>query len=52
MTKKVVLHNCPPYSTWRRINTTLRKLERRQRGRNEDPSAGAIDKVGERFYFR
>jgi putative transposase len=29
--------------TWRRINTALRKLERRQRGRNEDPSAGAID---------
>ena len=29
--------------TWRRINTALRKLDRRQRGRNEDPSAGAID---------
>jgi transposase len=29
--------------TWRRINTTLRKQERRQRGRNEDPSAGSID---------
>jgi putative transposase len=29
--------------TWRQINTTLRKQERRQRGRNEDPSAGSID---------
>jgi putative transposase len=29
--------------TWRQINTTLRKRERRQRGRNEDPSAGSID---------
>lgn len=30
-------------STWRRINTALRKQERRQRERNEDPSAGIID---------
>jgi putative transposase len=29
--------------TWRQINTALRKQERRQRGRNEDPSAGSID---------
>ena len=29
--------------TWRRINTALRKLERRQRGRDPDPSAGIID---------
>ena len=29
--------------TWRRINTALRKQERRQRERNEDPSAGIID---------
>lgn len=29
--------------TWQRINTALRKQERRQRGRNEDPSAGVID---------
>lgn len=29
--------------TWRRINTVLRKLDRRQRGRTEDPSAGVID---------
>ena len=29
--------------TWRQINTTLRQQERRQRGRNEDPSAGSID---------
>ena len=29
--------------TWRWINTTLRKQERRQRERNEDPSAGIID---------
>jgi putative transposase len=28
---------------WRRINTALRKLDRRQRGRKEDPSAGVID---------
>ncbi len=26
--------------TWRRVNTALRKQERRQRERNEDPSAG------------
>jgi putative transposase len=29
--------------TWQRINTALRKQERRQRERNEDPSAGIID---------
>lgn len=29
--------------TWRRINTALRKQERRQRGREEDPSAGIMD---------
>jgi putative transposase len=29
--------------TWRKINTALRKQERRQRERNEDPSAGIID---------
>jgi len=29
--------------TWQRINTALRKQDRRQRGRNEDPSAGVID---------
>lgn len=29
--------------TWRRINTALRKQERQQRGRNEDPTAGVID---------
>jgi putative transposase len=29
--------------TWRRINTTLRKLDRRERGRDEDPTAGVID---------
>jgi putative transposase len=29
--------------TWRRMNRALRKRERRQSGRNEDPSAGAID---------
>jgi putative transposase len=29
--------------TWRRINTALRRQERRQRGRNADPSAGIID---------
>jgi putative transposase len=29
--------------TWRHINVALRKRERRQRGRNEDPSAGIID---------
>jgi putative transposase len=29
--------------TWRRVNTALRKLDRRQRGRNEEPSAGVID---------
>jgi putative transposase len=29
--------------TWRRVNTALRKLERRQRGRDPDPSAGIID---------
>jgi putative transposase len=29
--------------TWRRINTALRQLDRRQRGRNEEPSAGVID---------
>lgn len=29
--------------TWRRINTALRKLDRRQQGRNEEPSAGVID---------
>jgi len=29
--------------TWRRINTALRKQERRQRERKEDPSAGIID---------
>ena len=28
---------------WRRINTALRKLDRRRRGRKEDPSAGSID---------
>lgn len=31
------------HGIWRRINTALRKLDRRQRGRQEDPSAGAID---------
>jgi putative transposase len=30
-------------STWQRVNTALRKLERRQRGRDPDPSAGIID---------
>ena len=29
--------------TWRRINTALRKQERRQQERDEDPSAGIID---------
>jgi putative transposase len=29
--------------TWRRVNTALRKQERRQREREEDPSAGIID---------
>jgi putative transposase len=29
--------------TWRQINTTLRKLERQKRGRDEDPTAGVID---------
>jgi putative transposase len=29
--------------TWRRVNTTLRKLDRRKQGRNEDPTAGVID---------
>ena len=29
--------------TWRHINTVLRKQERRQRERDEDPSAGIID---------
>lgn len=29
--------------TWRRINTALRKMERKRLGRNEDPSAGIID---------
>jgi putative transposase len=29
--------------TWRRVNTALRKQERRQRERHEDPSAGIID---------
>jgi putative transposase len=29
--------------TWRRVNTALRKQERRKRKRNEDPSAGIID---------
>jgi putative transposase len=29
--------------TWQQINTALRKQDRRQRGRNEDPSAGVID---------
>jgi putative transposase len=29
--------------TWRRINTALRKQERRHRQRDEDPSAGIID---------
>ena len=29
--------------TWERINTALRKQDRRQRDRNEDPSAGSID---------
>jgi putative transposase len=29
--------------TWRQVNTALRKRDRCQRGRNEDPSAGIID---------
>jgi len=29
--------------TWQQINTTLRKLERQKRERNEDPTAGVID---------
>ena len=29
--------------TWQRVNTALRKLERRQRGREADPTAGVID---------
>ena len=29
--------------TWQRINTSLRKLERQRRGREADPTAGAID---------
>ena len=29
--------------TWRRINGVLRKMDRRQRGRTEDPTAGVID---------
>jgi putative transposase len=29
--------------TWQQINTALRKQDRRQRGRHEDPSAGVID---------
>jgi putative transposase len=29
--------------TWRRVNLALRKRDRQQRGRNEDPSAGVID---------
>jgi putative transposase len=29
--------------TWQRINTTLRQLDRRQRGRTAEPSAGVID---------
>ena len=29
--------------TWQRINTLLRQKERRQQGRNEEPSAGVID---------
>jgi len=29
--------------TWRRINTALRKLDRQQRGRDEEPTAAIID---------
>jgi len=29
--------------TWQRLNTALRQLDRRHRGRTEDPSAGVID---------
>jgi len=29
--------------TWRRVNTILRKLDRRKQGRNEEPTAGVID---------
>ena len=29
--------------TWQQINTTLRKLERQKRERNEEPTAGVID---------
>ena len=29
--------------TWRRINTALRQMDRRRRGRNPDPSAAIID---------
>jgi putative transposase len=29
--------------TWRRVNTILRRRERQERGRNEEPSAGIID---------
>ena len=29
--------------TWRRVNGVLRKMDRRQQGRTEDPTAGVID---------
>ena len=29
--------------TWQQINTALRKMDRRKRGRNEDPTAGVMD---------
>jgi putative transposase len=29
--------------TWKRVNTAMRKLDRRRRGRAEDPTAGVID---------